>query len=248
MLHRIGISNGPVEIYLNDDNKTVAKFSQNDTDDINNFKCIDYRILYIPTVLLTDFEYLCLGSGHVHMYEHDEKGEWIKMTEDCDCTTRKYVWCKKDLHLRIGKDVANRAKKAINILQKLGYYYSSINEKDDSIGGPIIRSYDDFMKFSSKRLFILGDILYNIMKLGEKFPYHLFGLFNHMRFIYDITHMIYGDSKIYFIRSKNEKFKLLYCINCNKSGHTIDHCYKMSIKCFKCNRFGHLIKECKKIK
>ena len=240
MIHRIALSNNPVEISLDNNNKSIARFTECDEEELSNYKTIDVKTLYIPSILLYDFKYLCFN--HLPLYEYD-KGEWYKMTEDCDCESRIYLWCKNDLHLRIGEDVANRAKNAINILQKIGYYYQNTYSNL-----PLILSFDDFMKYSAKRIYLLGSILSNIVKIGTKLPHHLFGLFEASCFIYNINFMTYGDdnSKIYFLKTKSRrhKNKMLYCKNCNKIGHTIGFCYKMNIKCFKCKKYGHVYIHC----
>lgn len=237
-LYKIAISTNPIEISLNEDNKPVVWFRECDKEEIDNLKKIDLNNLFIPSVLVNDFEYICFN--HLPLYEHDN-GIWYKMTENCDCKTRKYIWCKDDFHFRIGKDISERASKAIFSLEKLGYYY-----RDHYNGTPIVSSFDDFMKYSAKRIYLLGDLLCRLVNLGNLLPHHLFGFFDYSKHptntTYEINYMVYGDkpSKTYFINKK----KKFYCRNCNVSGHTTGYCYRMNLRCYKCKKWGHIYRNC----
>lgn len=233
-VERINISTYPVEISLNDDNKIIAWFRSCDIEELNNKRQLNWRDLLIPSLLLTDFEYLCLN--HYPLYEKD-KGIWYKVTEDCNCESREYLWCKKDINHRVGKDVINRASRALSILKEHGLYYKNI----DSDIKPFITSFDDFMNHYPKRIFLLAITLTKIIELCKLLPYNVFGLSNDRKSTFNINFMINGEHSIIKFSKKS---KVFYCRHCNVFGHTISYCDKMNNRCFRCRQFGHIYKNC----
>lgn len=233
VLHRVIISTYPIELSLNDDGKQVAWFRSCDNEELNNYRSINGNEILISSLLLTDFKYLC--TNHLPIYE-EENGLWYKMTEDCDCKSKKYLWCKDDIDHRVGKDVMYRASRALSILEKHGLWV-----KNDINDMPLVTSFDDFMKYNAKRIYLLGNTLSKIITNCKLLPYHIFGICKENKSTFNFNFMFSGEKSLVYFK---EKAKVFYCRGCHKFGHTLQFCSRRDNICFKCQRHGHFYKNC----
>ena len=240
----IYISKYPIEIRYNKNNETITKFIENDKEELKNYNDFDRRLLFIPYILLYDFDRFCVTHPPTYFYEKNGENELYKKV-DCMCMKKIHLWSKDDLHLRIGKEIAEITTRSLNLLRRNKLY---INNNANHTR--IFKDYDDFLKYTpEKRLNLIGDVLCNIISICKKFPYHIFGIYDNdngnIKKI-DKTQFLIYDTKHYAISNTKEKMdKQLNCSNCQKGGHTIGYCYKMNYQCYTCKAFGHVSLECK---
>ena len=184
------------------------KLSFNINTDIELYK------LYIRKIYFKDFGNICL----LHLPQYEKIGDtWIREKNLCECEDKFDLLQKRDVHLRLGKDIEKKAIRAIAYLKGRGYFYSD-KRKDDLT----ISSIDNFMKYPANRLYIFGSIINDLRILGGLYKDHIFGLFKSSNLFPHIQYFYIGD--------QNKRINILpdiyTCSYCHKKGHLDSFCWE----------------------